>query len=84
LFGHFNLEETDAVRAVQRAKVPILLIHGEADTFVPCDMSRQIYKNCASDITFVTVPDAGHGLCYTVSPDIYKQAVTGFFDRILQ
>lgn len=84
LFGHINPEETDAVRAVQRAKVPILLIHGEADTFVPCDMSRQIYKNCASDITFVTVPDAGHGLCYTVSPDIYKQAVTGFFDRILQ
>lgn len=84
LFGHFNLEETDAVRAVRRAKVPILLIHGEADTFVPCDMSRQIHKNCASDITFVTVPDAGHGLCYTVSPDIYKQAVTGFFDRILQ
>lgn len=84
LFGHFDPEETDALKAVSRARVPILLIHGESDTFVPCDMSRQIRKSCASDITFVTVPQAGHGLSYTTAPEIYEKAVTEFFERILQ
>jgi len=40
LLGGFNLREADAVRAVRSLKVPVLLIHGEDDRFVPCDMSR--------------------------------------------
>jgi len=83
IYGHFDLEETDAVTAVSKTRIPILLIHGESDNFVPCSMSREIYAACASPATLVTVPDAGHGMSYLTAPEIYEQAVTTFIADIL-
>lgn len=78
LFGRFNVREASAVEAVRRTALPILLIHGEADRFVPCDMSREIARACASPCTLVTVPDAGHGLSYLTDTEAYKTAVETF------
>ena len=44
----YGLDECNAAREVQKAKIPILLIHGEADHFVPCRMCEEIYDCCAS------------------------------------
>lgn len=83
MFGHFDLEECSAVSSVRHAQIPILLIHGEADRFVPCNMSRKIAKACASPVTFVTIAGAGHGLCYPVSPTQYENATITFINKIL-
>ena len=45
VYGGFDISETDAARAVKNAKVPILIIHGEADGFVPCEMSEEVYQS---------------------------------------
>lgn len=84
LFGHFDLEETSAVEAVKHAKVPILLIHGEADLFVPCDMSRAIYASGKSRITLETFPDAGHGISYILDSERYERVVKTFIEKCLQ
>ena len=62
LYGGFSLTAASPVKAVAHAKVPILLIHGEDDRFVPCGMSREIYDACASAKTRVTVPGAPHAI----------------------
>ena len=77
LFGRFRLDSVDALSCVARSDRPIPLIHGEDDRFVPCQMSRNIAKANAS-CRLVTVPDAGHGLCYTVDPKGYERAVYEF------
>lgn len=82
VFAHFDLEESSALGAVSNTQLPILLIHGEADYFVPCDMSRQIHE-VASNSTLITIPDAGHGLSYMVNPEIYEKAVMEFMEKIL-
>ncbi len=82
LFGGFNLEKADALRAVQKAKVPVLLIHGEEDYFVPCDMSREILKNCASHCELHTFPNAGHGLSYVIDYKRYEDICLEFFQSI--
>ena len=69
LYGHFDLEAADAAEAAAHAKVPVLLIHGEDDRFVPCSMSTKIYDtfksaNPEGDIIFETFPGAGHGLSF--------------------
>ena len=46
VFGRFDLEETSPEEAVKRCKVPVLFFHGEADDFVPCQMSRINYEAC--------------------------------------
>ena len=84
LFGHFDLEEMDALRAVQHAKVPILLFHGDDDRFVPCSMSEEIRDACGSTITFEKFPGAGHGLCFMVDPKRYEEATKKFLHEVLR
>jgi len=78
LFGGFSLEECCAKDAVKHSKLPILLIHGEDDRFVPCRMSSEIYEACASPVLLHTFPGAGHGLCYMTDPLRYERIVTQF------
>ena len=84
IFAGFDLEESSALSAVAKAGIPILLIHGEDDRFVPCDMSRDIHKSCGSRIVFETVPGAGHGLSYMVAPQRYEEVTTEFVNSILE
>lgn len=77
LFGKFNLEEASATEAVKKAKVPILLLHGEDDRFVPCDMSKKIAES-NDKITLVTFPGAGHGISYIIDPERYENAIREF------
>ena len=84
IFAGFDLEENSAVSAVKNTPVPILLIHGTGDKFVPCDMSREIHAANPDMITLVTIPDAGHGLCYMTEPKMYEDAMQEFFARILK
>jgi pimeloyl-ACP methyl ester carboxylesterase len=79
IFGHFDLEETSPVEALKNSKVPVLLIHGEDDNFVPCDMSRKCYESCTSKKRLVTIPGAGHGLSYPTDPKRYLTALQEFF-----
>ena len=79
VFGHFRLGETSPMDAMKRCKVPIILIHGEADDFVPCDMSRRIFDACSSSAKLLyTVPKAGHGLSYLVDTEGYFKALSNF------
>ena len=69
LYGHFDLEVADAAEAVCHAKVPILLIHGEDDRFVPCSMSQKIFErfkeaNPDGNMLLETFPGAGHGISF--------------------
>ncbi len=84
LFGHFDLREASAVQAVRNTNVPILLLHGEDDRFVPCDMSREIFDACTGEQTRITFPGAGHGLSYIVDTETYSEAVSRFVDQCLQ
>ena len=82
LFGGLNVMESSAAEAVKHAKVPILLIHGEDDRFVPCDMSRQIHENCKALSQLYTFPEAGHGLSYIKDPRRYEKICVDFLWEI--
>lgn len=78
LFGHFDPEDADCRAALAKATVPVLLIHGEADSFVPCAMSRENFDACAAPKRLVTIPGAGHAVAYYVDIPGYERAVTDF------
>lgn len=83
LYGHFELGEASSEEALKSSKIPVLFIHGEADDFVPCDMTKVNYEVCASKKVLVTVPEAGHGLSYLVDLDKYKGEVDKFLEEVL-
>ena len=82
LFGGFSLKGADAAEAVGHARVPILLIHGEDDRFVPCGMSRAIAAaNPAAELH--VFPGAGHGISFLTDEERYKTLLERFSRRVL-
>lgn len=84
IYGQFKLEESDSIKAVKNSKVPILVIHGERDNFVPCKMSKQIAENSNGNVEFHSFPGAGHGFSFMTDPDRYKKIATDFFEKCLE
>lgn len=82
IWGGFSLSSVSALSTVRLARVPILLIHGEADKFVPCEMSRRIAGANPKLIELHTFPGAGHGLSYLVDTERYVNLVQEFCGRI--
>lgn len=83
IFGGFDIRESDAIRAVQYTKIPILLIHGESDGFVPCEMSQAIQTAAGNKVTLHTFPGADHGISYLVDTPRYKTIVKDFLKPLL-
>ena len=83
LYGKFNLNADSPVEAVKKANVPILLIHGDEDRFVPHPMSCNIYAAAPEKIEFHTIPGAGHALNYVTDPEGYTEIVNNFTERCL-
>ena len=81
--GKFDLEETSAVEAVRGSKIPILIIHGDDDRFVPCTMSRECLQACREQVELVLVEGAGHGISQCVDMNKYENAVRAFFQKTL-
>ena len=74
----YGLDECNAAREVKNAKVPILLIHGTGDTFVPCSMCETIYENIASPKKKLFIEGAAHAECYYKDTIAYENALTEF------
>ena len=83
IYGHFNLSECTAVSAVKNAKIPILIIHGEEDSFVPCAMSKEISDACPKGTVYETFPKSDHGLSYVTDTQRYKKITTDFINNCL-
>ena len=83
VYGGFDLRETDCIRSVREAGVPILLIHGEADTFVPCEMSKAICSAAPDKVTLHTFPGAEHGVSYLVDTPRYHRITAAFLNSVL-
>ena len=65
--------------AMKTCRVPILFVHGAADTFVPPDMTLQNYEACQSPKQLLLVPGANHGMSYFRDRAGYEAAVKDFF-----
>jgi uncharacterized protein len=50
----------DSLAAVPLIRAPMLMIHGESDSLVPPDQSRQLQQAAAGPAELVLVPGAGH------------------------
>ncbi len=77
---HMGTQEYSTVEALKNSKVPVMLIHGEDDTFVPVTETRKNYEACTSDKHLFIVPGAGHGMSYVVDKAGYEQQVLHFWE----
>ncbi len=79
----YGMDECNSAREVRKAKIPILLIHGSADTFVPCSMCDEIYENCASEAKKLIIEGASHAESYYKDTESYEKALDDFTANVI-
>jgi hypothetical protein len=73
----------DTLAAVRALRVPLLVVHGEADEIIPFHMGRALYEAAASpDKTFRTVPGGHHNDTYFVAGRAYWEWLRAFAERV--
>lgn len=83
ILAGYGMDECNAAREVQKAEVPILLIHGSADTFVPLYMGDAIYEKIASPKKKLIVDGAAHMESYYIAKETYEEALDEFIAEVV-
>ncbi len=78
IFAGFSLWEKDTAKTLKNSKLPVLMVHGTDDAFVPCDMTRRGYAACTGKKKLLLVEGADHGVSFLVDRSRYTQMVTDF------
>ena len=81
VIGRFNINAASAAASAAVTKTPILIIHGEADTFVPMSMSRRVCEANPAMVEYHTFPEAEHGMSYLCDPERYLHIVRDFLSK---
>lgn len=84
VFGGFSLRQKNTKVVLKESKLPVLMVHGMEDGFVPCEMTRQAYDACVGEKEIFLVEGADHGLSFLKDSERYKQKVLAFLDRNLE
>lgn len=78
----YSLAECNSAQEVKKAGVPVLFIHGDADTFVPSWMCDKIYQSCASKKQKLIIKGASHAEAYYKDTAAYERAVNSFLYKL--
>lgn len=79
LLGGYDINKTSPVEAVRQADIPIMVIHGEKDNYVPFYMASIIYEKIKSEHKMMYVAEGSkHAISYEDHPDEYEQQVSKF------
>lgn len=84
LFAGFSLYEKDSRKTLAKARLPVLLIHGREDHFVPCSMTEESYAACTGEKALLLVDGAGHGVSFLVDHERYSRMVEEFLAKNLE
>lgn len=84
LFAGFSLTEKDTRKTLQNSKLPVLMVHGVEDGFVPCEMTKQGYDACNGEKELLLVENADHGVSFLVDKPRYTKIVLAFLEKYLK
>ena len=80
----FSLWQKDSRKTLSKNKLPILMIHGREDTFVPCKMTEQAYEVCRGPKRLLIVDGAEHGVSFLIDTKVYIETVMCFLRESLE
>jgi alpha-beta hydrolase superfamily lysophospholipase len=71
----------DSIAKIGRIAMPVLFIHGQADSVSPFSMSERLYAAAPEPKSLLLVPGAGHSSIAVVAWDRYRAAIRDFTAR---
>ena len=79
----YGMDECNAAREIKNTRIPVLLIHGDADTFVPVSMCHEIYDNCIAPKKKLIIKGAAHAESYYKDTKAYEEALDTFTKGVM-
>ncbi len=76
-----DMEQISPEDAVGKARVPVLLIHGEIDGNIPVRHSRRIHERAPATVLW-EVPEADHCGAISAAPREFERRVVGWFGGV--
>lgn len=83
IFGGFDPSKAEVVDFAREVKVPLVLIHGESDGFVPTDMSREL-NGVMPTSELHTFKNATHAMSYLKDVERYEKIIKEFLKRVIE
>ena len=83
IFAGFSMKEKDSRETLKRAKLPVFMIHGLKDDFVPSYMTQQGYDACTGKKRLLLVEGAGHGVSFLKDKETYTRQIISFLEENL-
>lgn len=84
LLGGFSLYKSNTIKSAKKSDLPILLIHGKADNFVPPEMSQSVFDERKENTEIFLVENAGHGLGFLVDTKGAMEKLEAFIKKCIQ
>ena len=76
-----DLQRASPAEAIRSTRVPVLLIHGAADTNIPWHHSQQLHALNPSATALWLVPGAEHVSSLATEPETYARTVVDWFNN---
>lgn len=80
----YGLKEASALKQVKKSRLPILFIHGKADTFVPFAMMEELYQAAPGVKEKLAVAGAPHGGSAQTEPEKYWDTIGRFVGKYVE
>lgn len=77
----YDIKEASVIDQVKKSNTPTLLIHGDADDFVPVTMEPEIYNAIPVEKDQLIIHGAGHTKSRYREPEAYYKKVYEFIDK---
>ena len=79
---NYSIDDMRPIDALNGNTVPILFIHGEADTTVPPQNARELYERAQGKRELHYIAGADHAESVLVAPKEYHETVSSFLETI--
>jgi pimeloyl-ACP methyl ester carboxylesterase len=79
--AHFDPDEADAVKAIQRTSAPVLIMHGKNDWVVPHEQSERLHAAARDHSELELIPYLGHVGLWVDPGGHVAQRARDWFDR---
>ena len=81
LLAGYDLKKASSIKAIKQSSLPLLLIHGAEDRYVPTEMSRIVYNARPKNTRLVIVEGARHARSHLVNETLYLEEIVKFIEN---
>ncbi len=83
MIAGFSFYGKDSRKTLAQNRLPILMAHGTADDFVPCEMAKEGFACCQGEKYLILAEGAGHGYSFLNAREEYERTIKKLLDENL-